>query len=162
RMPVLLKKDQARLVAHFLLQSLPAPPANLTYTYYQGSWTKLPDFSKLRPKAAGRVNDFDVTVARRPNNFALRFEGHLRIDREGEYHFFLTSDDGSKLLLDGKTVVDNDGEHAPQSRSGKAQLSKGMHKLEVQFFQLGGGAELRVEVQGPGLPMQPVAPLVFL
>jgi mono/diheme cytochrome c family protein len=37
-----------------------------------------------------------------------------------------------------------------------------MHKVEVQFFQVGGGAELRVDVTGPGLPMQALAPLIFL
>ena len=30
---------------------------------------------------------------------------------EGMYGFRLTSDDGSKLLIDNKTVIDNDGQH---------------------------------------------------
>jgi mono/diheme cytochrome c family protein len=162
RMPVLLKKDQARQVAHFLLRSLPAPPATLSYTYYEGDWDKLPDFNKLRPRGQGKVNDFNVGVARRANNFGLKFEGQMRIDRDGDYRFILTSDDGSRLEIDGQRVVDNDGVHAPQTKSGATRLAKGMHKVVVLFFQGPGGAELAVDIQGPGLTRQPLAPLLFL
>ena len=51
-------------------------------------------------------------MRKRDDQFALRFEGALSIDAEGEYTFWLKSDDGSRLTIDGKVVVDNDGIHA--------------------------------------------------
>src|SRR5205814_9335784 len=76
------------------------------------------------------------------------------------YRFTTSSDDGSNLYVDGKQVVDNDGIHPTRSASGSLKLSKGVHKVTVSFFQIGGGAELDVAVEGPGMSYQPLGPLV--
>jgi mono/diheme cytochrome c family protein len=164
RMPGLLQKEEARAVANYLLPGAPsvAGAPNLSYAYYEGDFDRLPDFDRLRPKATGQAAGFDLTVARRPNNFALRFEGYLRIDHAGEYRFYLTSDDGSLLMLDGKQVVRNDGIHPPSTTSGTARLTKGRHKLVVGYFNGPGGTELQVEMEGPALGRQEITPLLSL
>src|SRR5262249_30469680 len=73
-----------------------------------------------------------------------------KIEREAVYTFIVTSDDGSRLYIDGKLVVDNDGIHAPQARQGSTRLTKGVHKITVGFMQGGGGAELDVQIEAPG------------
>jgi mono/diheme cytochrome c family protein len=165
RMPGLLLNDhEARAIANYLLQGATGTTevVNLAYTYYEGAWESLPDFDKLQPIAQGQVSGFDLSVALRNDNMALRFEGYLRIDRDGEYRFHLSSDDGSKLWIDGKPVADNDGIHAPRSTTGAARLTRGAHKLVAAVFNAGGGVELGVDIEGPGLRAQPVAPFVFL
>jgi mono/diheme cytochrome c family protein len=165
RMPgLLLSTEEARAVANYLLQGVafPTEVPNLTYAYYEGDWHNVPDFDKFTPTATGRACGFDLELAHRPDNYALRFEGYLRIDREAEYLFHLVSDDGSKLWIDGKEVVDNDGEHAPTAKSAKASLKNGMHKIVVGFFQLGGGATLDLQIEGPGLGVQAANPRIFL
>jgi len=164
RMPGLLVPKEAREVAQYLLQGLPyaAPAGNLKYAYYEGSFDRLPDFTRLRPLATGEASDFDVTLARRLNDFALTFEGYLRIVRDGTYRFYVTSDDGGRLMLDGKIVVNNDGVHPPTTVAGKVKLKAGMHSLHAAVFNAGGGVELTVEMEGPGLGRQSVAPMVYL
>ncbi len=164
RMPGILSNEEAKLVANYLLQgqSLAEAPANLTYAYYEGSWDTLPDFATLKPVATGQVNGFDLSLAQRPNDCALRFAGYLRIDRSGNYRFHLTSDDGSKLVLDDKLAVANDGIHPPSTVSETVKLTKGTHKLTVGVFNGGGEFELHIEIEGPGLERQDVAPLVTL
>src|SRR5262249_6458834 len=104
-----------------------------------------------RPRARGVAAGFDIGVAQRDHDFALKFEAVLPIDREALYTFRLTSDDGSRLEIDGKLGVDNDGIHAPQTRAGRARLTKGIHKVHVGFMQGGGGAELSASISAPGL-----------
>ncbi|MGH7170439.1 MAG: c-type cytochrome, partial [Gemmataceae bacterium] len=164
RMPGILNNKEAKQVANYLLrgQSLAQSPANMGYAYYEGTWDKLPNFANLKPLAKGTAPGFDLSLARRSGNFALRFEGYLRIDRAGNYRFHLTSDDGSKLFLDDKLVVANDGVHPPSTISGAVKLTKGTHKLTAGVFNAGGGVELHVEIEGPGLGRQDVAPLVTL
>src|SRR5262249_24558723 len=99
-------------------------------------------------------------IARRGNDYAIKFEGVFRAVREGNYRFFLTSDDGSLLHIDGKQIVENDGIHPPKSASGEVKLTAGVHQVVVAFQQAGGGAELDVQVQGPGLTMQQLGALV--
>ena len=131
---------------------------NLTYSYYEGDWESLPDFAALKPAATGECFDFDLTVARRPGSYGLRFRGELRIDRDGDYNFHLRSDDGARLTIDDAVVTDNDGIHPPTEKAGKAHLTKGPHGLVVDFFQGGGEAELDLSYSGPGLPRQDLSP----
>jgi cytochrome c2 len=156
RMPKLLANNQeARSVAAYLLAGAKivavAGKGAVKYAYYEGGWYKVPDFSKLKPIATGTVAGFDLTAARRENDYAMKFDAFLKIDREATYSFSLMSDDGSKLLIDDRTVIDNDGVHAPTTKQGEMKLTKGIHKVTVGFFQVGGGAELEVRIGAPGV-----------
>lgn len=164
RMPGLLNSKEAREVANYLLQGeTPGTAAyNMTFAYYEGEWEKLPDFDKLKPAATGPVGDFDLGIARRNNNMAVKFDGFLKIAKEGQYKFWLTSDDGSKLWIDDKLAVNNDGIHAPSTVTGAVFLGKGMHKLAAAVFNAGGGVELNIDIQGQGISKQNVATFVYL
>lgn len=164
RMPALnLTKDEAGDLASYLLRDLRGKAApTLTYRYYEGSWARLPDFSALSPRTTGQTSGLDITVARRANQFAIEFEGSLKIEREGKYAFHLRSDDGSQLRIDGKMVVDNDGIHPPQEKSGSVELTAGQHGFVAALFDGGGEVELEVEYEGPGIQRQPVGPALSL
>lgn len=164
RMPGLLNDKEAGDVANYLLQgSVPgASASNMKYEYYEGAWKSLPNFAKLNPKATGQAADFEISVARRVNNCALKFDGYLKIETEGNYTFHLTSDDGSKLWIADKVVVNNDGVHPPAHKEATIKLAKGMHKLTLAVFNAGGGFELSAEVEGPGIARQPLGALVYL
>src|SRR5262249_35907474 len=146
RMPRLLQGKETKDVANYLLQGikadLPTGRGTTTYSYFEGNWDKVPDFDKLKTKASGTAPGFDLGVARRNDNYAVKFEGYFRLDRDGDCSFALHSDDGSRLWIDGKLAVNNDGVHPPQEIRGSIKLTKGVHKATVGFFQAGGGAEL--------------------
>jgi hypothetical protein len=74
----------------------------------------------------------------------LSFEGFIKINKDGIYSFSTLSDDGSKLFIDDREVVNNDGEHGSVEETGKAALKKGFHKIKVVYFDGGGGNELKV------------------
>ena len=57
------------------------------------------------------------------------------IERPGKYKFGLLSDDGSKLYIDNKTVIDNDGVHPPKTVTATVKLSGGIHSIRVSYFQ---------------------------
>ena len=40
-----------------------------------------------------------------------------------------------KLIIDGKVVIDNDGEHPPRERSGTVWLGAGDHEMVLEYFQ---------------------------
>ncbi|RME27942.1 MAG: cytochrome c1, partial [Candidatus Zixiibacteriota bacterium] len=151
-----LSPREANALASWFLKDVQVP-TNLTYRYYEGRWPQLPDFSRIKPKRAGGATGFDLRLAGRKNNYALRFEGFLQVRRKGRYTFFVGSDDGAKLYLDGRLVVNNDGEHPFSIKSRKVMLSPGPHPLVLEFAQVSGGAELRVEYQGPGIIRRSVA-----
>lgn len=74
-------------------------------------------------------------VAERFEWFAIRYAGAFRIADAGKYKFRLSSDDGSKLVIDGKVVIDNDQQHPPQAKSGEVELTAGDHQMVLEYFQ---------------------------
>ena len=86
----------------------------------------------------------------------LRLRAAERGPTDGIYGFTTKSDDGTRLLVDGQLVVDNDGEHAPTAASGEIALAKGRHALRLTFFENRGGEELAVQWEGPGFGRQPI------
>lgn len=124
--------------------------AGLHYWYYEGEWTSLPHFADLEPKEEGLVSGFTLEPRKADANFGFCYKGYLAIDQEGEYEFFTASDDGSRLYIDGRLVVDNDGQHSLQERQGKLMLKSGMHAIELRYFERQGREVLDVSYSGPG------------
>ncbi|HTY10781.1 MAG TPA: alpha-L-arabinofuranosidase C-terminal domain-containing protein [Bacteroidota bacterium] len=134
----------------------------LRCNYFEGSWRRLPDFTELSPVRTQRATSIEIPADAAVTNFGLQFAGYLKVEKDGVYQFSLTSDDGSKLTVDGADIVVNDGTHAMVEQSGSTYLKKGYHEIEVDFFQAGGGSGLSLQLEGPDRPKTPVsADLLF-
>jgi hypothetical protein len=104
----------------------------------------LPDFSELDsigsvytdslnvPNQYFAGNEWDPDSA---PNFGINYQGKFWIAEPGEYGFSLTSDDGAKLYVDERLIIDNDGVHQAQEKRGKVDLAGGWHTLRVPYFQ---------------------------
>jgi outer membrane protein OmpA-like peptidoglycan-associated protein len=105
----------------------------------------LPDFSRLRPQGTISTTVLNIQpqsftagfpgVTDRFEWFAIDYQGRIMLPQAGTYTFRLTSDDGSKLFIDGELVIDNDGIHGPGNMDGEATLAAGIHDVRVQYFQ---------------------------
>ena len=69
------------------------------------------------------------------DNFAIRFEGLLRVDQEAKYKFTLAADDKVSMKLDGKAVKHND----------ELKLTKGDHEIVIYYVEIGANANLTVK-----------------
>lgn len=73
------------------------------------------------------------------------------------YTFALMSDDGSMLVIDGELIVDNDGPHSPCEITGQKALAKGLHPIQVKYFDNNGGT-LSMRIIGPDGKVLPATP----
>ncbi len=128
----------------------------LNYRYFRGNWSVLPDFTTLSPVKSGSVLNYNLTPADTTAQFGFSFTGYINIPTDGQYTFYTSSDDGSRLLIGSSLVVDNDGLHALQEKSGTIGLKAGKHAITVNYFQQGGGSSLSVSYAGPGITKMPV------
>ncbi|OUJ71422.1 PKD domain-containing protein [Hymenobacter crusticola] len=137
---------------------VPENPANalagLDYSYYEGYWNALPTFSTLIATKIGTVTTPSLTPALRDNGYAFQYTGYVTVPTDGQYTFYTTSDDGSQLSIGSTLVVNNDGLHGDQERSGTIGLQAGTHALTITFFENDGGQTLNVSYAGPGLAKQ--------
>jgi PA14 domain len=105
----------------------------------------LPNFKKMTPVGSIYTTALNIPprgftegfpgVTDRFEWFAIEYTGKFWIENPATYFFGLLSDDGSKLYIDDKQIIDNDGIHPPQTELGKAKLSKGVHRIRVSYFQ---------------------------
>ena len=128
----------------------------LRYDVVEGDFKTLPDFTAATPAKSGVVRGFDLSPRTREQQFAIRFRGYVRVPADGVYRFVVRSDDGSRLWIGERLIVDNDGLHSAHEESGVVALAAGLHPITVAMFEQTGGFELEVSWSGPGFPRQPV------
>ncbi len=106
---------------------------------------KLPDFDTMKPVNVIYVDSINIS----PRNwssgfpglrdrfewFAIEYKGFFQAKKEGECQFRLLSDDGSRLFIDDKLVIDNDGLHGAYAKMGKVKLDDSRHSIKIQYFQ---------------------------
>jgi hypothetical protein len=91
------------------------------------------------------------------NYFGVEWVGELYVPESGNYTFYLTSDDGSWLYIDGNLIIDNGGLHPPKEKYSGLHLKSGIHHFEVRMFEHYGGAVIYLEyARGVALGRKPV------
>lgn len=142
------------LAALLLAASQDALEAGLTGEYFDIG-EEMDDFPSVKGRKPSLVKvdaqvDFESTDGefagtKLKDHFYVRWTGILRVPAAGERTFALFSDDGSRLFIDGKLVVDHGGIHdMKEPMKGKATLTKGDHELRIDFFDNDRGAGCKV------------------
>ena len=85
----------------------------------------------------------------RSNHFAVRWTGRLRIFKTGHYYFSLYSDDGSKLWIDNRYTINNDGLHGWRNRQTRKHIRAGWRLVRLEMFERGGHAGMLFRYHGP-------------
>ncbi len=119
---------------------------------------ELETFKGLSPTTQGETTaiNLDSEVIGDKGSFGLRFSGTITIPKDGEYTFFTNSDDGSRLYVDRRLVVNNDGDHGPRERSGTIELGAGQHELDVTYYDQGGRHHFEVRWKKPDGEKEPI------
>lgn len=171
RMPSLyLSPQESRSLAVYLLRdqldnpqtkdAAPVAMKGLKVTYWEtdAADARAETLDKLPGgKPAGRATTISAKIpGTRQNGWAARFTGAVKVPRDGRYTFILSSDDGSRLYVGGKQLINNDGVHANTEKRGQVELTAGTHPFAVTYFQGAGEAELKVEWAGPGMRRQAI------
>jgi alpha-L-fucosidase len=123
----------------------------ITYKYYQteSNINLVSSFATV-PVSEGVTDIISIAKKQRKDKFAFEFSGYIKINKDSFYTFYTASDDGSKLFIDDMEVVNNDGNHGMEVKSGKAALKKGWHKIKVTYYDAGGDNDLKAFIQPEG------------
>jgi len=128
----------------------------LTYKYTHGIYRMVNDFLDVTPLKTGIVPDFTITPREKEQFFSFDYEGYINIAKEGEYTFYLATNDGGRLNIDGYLLLNNDGLHPIVEINKPTTLNAGLHPISVKYFQEGGRNGLIVSWKGPGFGKQEI------
>ena len=76
-----------------------------------------------------------------PNdNFSVRWEGQIKIDQSSKYTFYTISDDGVKLFINGKNIINNwQAQPATENKGSITLQGSSTYPIVIEYFEDSGG-----------------------
>jgi signal transduction histidine kinase/DNA-binding response OmpR family regulator/ligand-binding sensor domain-containing protein/protocatechuate 3,4-dioxygenase beta subunit len=151
-------------------------PGGLTGEYFQMDETFTgtsfpalpPDRSPTLKRVDAEINfralPEDKPMAGSPlsNRFCVRWTGDFKLSKSGRFTFEVEADDGARLYIDEKEVVNNGGSHGMSAKEGEVELAAGEHHLRLEFTQGTGHHGCRLHWWGEGAESAPFPTLKAL
>lgn len=135
--------------------------AGLAYKYTQGIYRMVNDMLNVVPLKKGIVSTFSLEPREKEQFFSFDYEGYIDIQKEGNYTFYLACNDGGRLFIDNRVLINNDGLHPVVEVPKQIRLTPGLHSISVKYFQEGGMKGLTVSWEGPGIAKQEIPAAVL-
>ncbi len=121
----------------------------LVATYYDNIDLTAPVVERVDPEVDfdwGRNGPAGVSA----DTFSVRWTGFVEARYSETYEVYVTSDDGARLEVDGRVLVDEWRNHGPQTYSGNVALEAGVrYPIELRYYEDRGGAMVRLEWSSP-------------
>ncbi|HYF51639.1 MAG TPA: protein kinase, partial [Planctomycetota bacterium] len=74
----------------------------------------------------------------------VRWTGLLKVDDPGKYTLILVSDDGSRLTVNGRAVIDMNQTQGMTDKQVEVELKKGYNDIRIDYFNAAGDAGVRL------------------
>jgi hypothetical protein len=91
--------------------------------------------------------------------FSVRWGGTLNIPRSGQVTFSMTVDDGGRLWVDGRTIIDTWFDQAATTYEATINLSMGSHFVQMEYYENTGLAVAKLQWR-PGTPTPPPTEII--
>lgn len=117
------------------------------------------EFSQIVTTRRDAKIDFDW-AAKAPvdgvpeDHFGVRWSGNLQIPADDTYSFHLASDDGARLYIDDRLVVDNWGSHSLVESTATLTLKAGVVPVWLEYYDNVGDAMVRLSWSTKTQPKQ--------
>jgi hexosaminidase len=134
-----------------------APPKpGLACTYYKAYFKETALMQNAKVDSTFTTDKIEVPSTVKAPSFGITYKGYIDVPADGIYSFYLTCDDGGVLKIGPGVVVNNDGNHSAQERSGQIALKMGAHPFKLDFIEGGGGFTLKLKYSVNGSAPQDV------
>ena len=138
-------------VAHFKNYEGGEFKQGLRYKYFEEDVLYVDELDEFEPKKTGITPNFSIAERENDGLFGFIYSGYIKIPEDGVYTFFLSSNDGGVLYMDGQRFIDKDGPGTATPLSRMVSLKAGIYKIGEKYFQMGGGYSNTVSWKGPGI-----------
>ena len=122
----------------------------LRYSYREGEYMSVDGFLSAAEKRSGITPVITAALKEQDDHFGIIFKGLMKVERDGLYRLSLRSDDGSRLVLDGRNVLDLDRDGGGYEEVW-LMLEAGYHRLEIGFWDNFAEEYIEVGLKGPGI-----------
>ncbi|MEC9094557.1 MAG: PA14 domain-containing protein, partial [Planctomycetota bacterium] len=160
RMPDLnLNNREASDIAHYLLRKTRIQGA-LQYRLYYGRRRNLADPKPIELHRGGIIQNLNLNqIPKRLTDFTVELEGYLAIPKTGAYEFRISADDGARLWIDEREIINADSKsniNRAVTKTGKTELSQGQHTFRLSYFQRNKTSELKIQWASNDFEFHPI------
>ncbi len=132
--PLMIQGDHGpvafRNIRYRLLKPSNVTLSGINYEVFDGHFESEKEFKDLKPTSIGSTEQLTWEVAKKDNEFAVKYYGALEIPAEDTYTFTPNTGNAMRLVIDSQPVFDFN------QRGGKSvKLSKGTHAFEITYFK---------------------------
>ncbi|MFK7851571.1 MAG: PA14 domain-containing protein [Akkermansiaceae bacterium] len=134
-----------------------SPLKNLTSRIYKGQWNRVPDFSKIQAENIEEEHDgeIDISISPLKDRFGIVWEGQFEAKENEIYEFFLDVDDGARVIIGGKKVVEVNGlgpMNGSRAKTSTVKLKQGLHAFRTEYYEFTGqqGLSIGWKIKGKG------------
>lgn len=124
------------------------------------------NFEKLVQTNIDKKIDFDwglgYVINDHSDNVCVRWTGRVKATKSGEYSFITRSDDGARLWIDDRLIIDDWTTHPEEDRRARITLEKGYHKIKIEYFEGEGFASMKLIWITPGKEEPEIIPSSYL
>jgi len=139
-------------------------PSGLTVTYFKGQNFEQELCSRTEKAVCRDYGEKPPAWHVPRHNFSALWQGILRVPESGNYYFFCQSDDGLRLVIDGKKIIDNwrDQSWNASSIGIQVYLEAGDHRISVEHYNNEGESALRIKWSGGPIPPNTILSAPYL
>ena len=112
---------------------------NFSATYFKGVNLSQAVLNRTDQAINFTWNDGSPDPVVPKDQFSARWQGNFNFNA-GDYTFNMTSDDGSRLYIDGQLVLNDWSDHAARTKSVTKTMTAGTHNIKMEYYEAYGGA----------------------
>ena len=123
--------------------------------YYEGQWTKMPNFANMTPIKNDILAKFcfastsdEVLTSGLKEEVGVVIEGYFETPATETYRFYMSNDDGCIFYIDGAPMLSNNRLSSPQEYMAHIPLKAGIHKFRVEYFNYNSSSRLKIDWAG--------------
>jgi len=130
--------------------------------YFRGMDLRNLTLRRIDPQINFNWGDGEPDPSVGANNFSVRWTGELEAAFTEKYTFYTNTDDGARLWIDGKQLVNDWTDHGVEENSGAIDLVAGhFYTIVMEYYENGGGAAAQLHWSSPRTPKQLIPQAAF-
>src|SRR5687767_4583978 len=129
--------------------------SGLTGTYYDNMDFTGAQFTRVDPTINFNWGYGSPMSTIAPDTFSVRWNGQVIAQKTERYTFYIRSDDGAKLVVNGNVLVDRLFPQSATEYSAFVDLVAGQkYNIRLDYFERAGGAQAQLSWSSPTTPKQ--------
>lgn len=135
----------------------------LSWNYYKGDFTWIPQVAPLTPVLKGHINHLDNNKAALDHKGLYLFYGYIQVPEDGKYTFYLSCDSKAFLRIHDAQIIDEDfGYVRGTEKKASVLLKTGLHPIRLYYLKSREGKpDIDIKWSGPQMNKKDIGPSLF-